>query len=138
MAASDSIQFVFTPDEVDFSTGRLRARAFVPRKENGQLKLSTCEDRNLGDGEVWALGERLRAFKQSRKKGPGQVTLHGRADMKAQSYSSRGLDFVAAPFLAVPEHTNVVGWEQAALDSETHHEQLALNISFESLFIPRP
>lgn len=138
MAASDSIQFVFDPDHIDTATGRLRSRAFVPRKEKGQLKLSTCEDRNLGDAEVWAMGERLRAFKQGLKKGPGAVVLHGRADMKARTYSSRGLDFEAAPSTAMPEHMNIVGWEQAALESETHHEQIAVNIALESLYIPRP
>lgn len=141
MAVTESVHFVFDESWVDFANKRLLPWAFTPRlKEKGRLVLSTCEDRNIREAEVWEMGERLRTrIQEARRKKQNHksdVKLIGRSDMKATSYESKELDFEPKELPDLPEHVNVFGWEQAAITFETNHEQLALLISLESHFIP--
>lgn len=139
MAVTDSIQFVFEEQKIDRIHNRLTPLAFTPIPSGGRLALSTCTDHNLTDAATWAMGERLRSiregFRQQRKPAAPPVVLLGRADMKAEAYASRGLDFHPKPLNNLPEHVDIIGWEQVA-PSPAQREQMALDLSLLSAFIP--
>jgi hypothetical protein len=77
----------------------IRPDAFVPHP---WPDLSVTRHLQLATEQIWAIGEQV-----ARQVGK---SLHGRADVEAAAFISRGLQVRAAPVENNPNHANVTGW----------------------------
>lgn len=116
-------RFILFSRHVRSSDQTVKADAFMPHP---LMELSLTRLQSTTDPEVWSEGERV-AFERER-------TLYGRADVGAQHFIEQGLNVVAKPLPANPNHADAVGWPL----EKSEQKSRALEIARQATYREKP
>lgn len=108
-------RWLFSSKLFNRSTLRVRSGAFTPQRSlrSGDLETSVYRTSGLTEHQIWPLAQ-LR---------PG-LTLHGRADLKANDVETTGLTVVPETSNH-PRHANILGWSDDEADQLQKKTELA-------------
>lgn len=116
------MRFVLSSGWLRRSDGTVKPDAFMPRPAP-HLDLSMFRHMRLTEQEKWDIGRPIAEARSAR--------LHGRADVRADEFTRRGLGLAPAP----PKyHVNATGWPA----DKPSQKMLAIEIAARAHFVVTP